>query len=366
MVVGAVNGQNNLLFWFFGLAVAGLLISGVLSGWVFIGLTVERVLPTGMRAGSESRVEYRLRRKGLVTPGFGLLIEELDATGAGRPLIRTVLAYMPARGTALAYAPFVPGARGILTVRRVRVFTSFPFGLVGKSVTFDLPASEVVRPAEAVVARAALRSMGGRDEAGSRARSSRSGEEFFSLRDFGPGDTLRSVAWRPTARLGHPVVREMSDQESTRLLIEPVVAGLSPGESERVVEVAAGLARAALRLGWHVGLEWGERSLRPGNGGGRQFEHILDALAIDPQGPRPSAHNPPGTPPPRRVRVVARAGDSHAQSANAELGIDDPGITPPQKLALDAKTGALVQLQPASSTSAIPTPEPSPPWWKVW
>jgi uncharacterized protein (DUF58 family) len=326
MVVGAVNGQNNLLFWFFGLAVAGLIVSGVLSGWVFIGLSIRRVLPGPGQVGIESRIEYRLVRRGLITPGFGLLVEELDVEGGGRPVIAAMVAHMPARGEAGAYGAFVPTRRGVLRLRRVRVYTSFPFGLVGKSVTFDLPEEMMVKPAEATVPRRLLMSLGGKDDAGARRRPSRSGEEFFSLREFGSGDSVRSVAWRATARMGRPLVREMSDRSSRRVVIEPLVAGLDEARAERLVSVAAGLARAASRAGWRVGLAWGERSVRLGMGGGRDADRVAEALAVDPASLGSDGGDEDGLGA-TRIRVVDGAGDGRS------LGSDDAGVEVPALVA---------------------------------
>jgi len=51
LVMGAINGQNNLLFWLFGLGVAGLLISGILSGGSLMRLDIEReAYPQGAQA----------------------------------------------------------------------------------------------------------------------------------------------------------------------------------------------------------------------------------------------------------------------------------------------------------------------------
>ena len=333
MVIGAVNGQNNLLFWFFGLAVAGLMVSGVLSGWVFIGLSIRRVLPGVLQAGTESKIEYRVVRRGLPTPGFGLLIEELDVEGAGEPRITAMVAHMPARGETGAFAAFVPGRRGVMRLRRVRISTSFPFGLVGKSVTFDIPEEVLVRPAEAVVPRRLLMSLGGRDDAGAQARPSRSGEEFFSLREFGSGDSLRSVAWRATARVGRPLVREMSDRSSRRVVIEPVVAGLDGAGAERVISVAAGLARSASRAGWRVGLRWGERSVRLGPGGSRNSDRILEALAINAEvsGARLESGDDEGQAA-TRIRVIDGRGDARG------LGSEDAGVELPSITALGGAT----------------------------
>ena len=39
IAVAAMNSQNNLLFWIFGVLFSGLLVSGILSGWMMLGST---------------------------------------------------------------------------------------------------------------------------------------------------------------------------------------------------------------------------------------------------------------------------------------------------------------------------------------
>ena len=42
-------------------------------------------------------------------------------------------------------------------------------------------------------------------------------EEFFSLRDYRPGDPMRSIHWRSYAKKGEPVVKEFQDEYFTRM-----------------------------------------------------------------------------------------------------------------------------------------------------
>src|SRR5262245_57070902 len=77
MILGAFNGQNNLLFWLFGLAVAGLLISGVLSGSPLIGLRLSRESPGVCSVGQPVRFRYHLSSTNWIFPAFAMVVEEL-------------------------------------------------------------------------------------------------------------------------------------------------------------------------------------------------------------------------------------------------------------------------------------------------
>ncbi|MEB2837221.1 MAG: DUF58 domain-containing protein [Desulfurococcales archaeon] len=98
------------------------------------------------------------------------------------------------------------------------------------------------------------------------------GFEFYSLRDYVPGDDIRLVAWLPSARAGRPVVRENVEE---RILDACVFLDLSleswagpPGESaaEWIMRAALGVVEAlASSGGWACYRAFlGEASLRAG------------------------------------------------------------------------------------------------------
>jgi uncharacterized protein (DUF58 family) len=129
--------------------------------------------------------------------------------------------------------------------------------------------------------------------------SKRSGKgyEFYGVREYAPGDELRRVNWRASARHGKLMVNERVEERVTDALIV-VDAGLlgllSVREAEELVDaeasLAASLALHLLRSGNRVGLVLRGREslwLRPAFGK-RQLEAILYALArLEPGEPAP-------------------------------------------------------------------------------
>jgi len=128
-------------------------------------------------------------------------------------------------------------------------------------------------------------------------RRSGRGYEFYGVREYAPGDELRRVNWRATARLGRLMVNERVEERVTDALIV-VDAGLlgllDAREAEELVDaeasLAASLALQLLRAGNRVGLVVRGREnlwLRPAFGK-RQLEAILYALArLEPGEPAP-------------------------------------------------------------------------------
>jgi uncharacterized protein (DUF58 family) len=345
IVLGAINGQNNLLFWLFGLGVAGLLLAGVLSGAALMGLELSREVPRVGAVGEPLDIRYTLRNRNRFVPAFALLIEELPASPvddptwpARLPAFAANCPHVPVRGQASSVVTVTPTTRGRCTFARVRVSTTFPFGLTRKSVTFEQPAEVLVRPRPIPVDPEVLRRDAGRGQGGRAVRRGRTGDEFFALREYVPGDSTRRIAWRASARLARPVVRELAERPGRRVWIAPRYAEDSP-LSELVVEVAAGLVRAALAAGYEPGVDavapdgatQGRIAPAPGL---RQVGVCLDALALAGAGTAPPGRLDAGD-------ILVLVTDDPARRdpradltfTPADLGLDMPPPAPHQSAA---------------------------------
>lgn len=116
------------------------------------------------------------------------------------------------------------------------------------------------------------------------ARTRGDGLEFADTRPFTPGDRLRSVNWRATARRSTLVVNERHPERSTDVVLFldsfADAGGRSTGVLARAVRAAATLAELYLRRRDRVGLvAFGGtlRWLEPG-GGLEQHYRLVDAL----------------------------------------------------------------------------------------
>ena len=117
------------------------------------------------------------------------------------------------------------------------------------------------------------------------ARYSGEGVEFSELRPFVPGDRVRSIDWKATARKGSPWVRERHPERNTDVVIfldtfSDVSTGGRSSSLERAVRAAATVADAYLGRRDRVAvvsfggvLRWLEPAM-----GARQLYRIVDAL----------------------------------------------------------------------------------------
>jgi hypothetical protein len=86
------------------------------------------------------------------------------------------------------------------------------------------------------------------------------GTDFEELREYVPGDDVRSMDWNVTARTGKPFIRLYREERELTMVIAVDISGSSSfgsGEAtirERAADVAACLAVSALKAGDKVGL----------------------------------------------------------------------------------------------------------------
>lgn len=344
LVFGAINTQNNLLFFMFGLAVCGIIVSGVLSGAALMGVRVRREVLGPAQAGGTLRIRYHITNRSLFVPAGALVIEELGRWKAGRHVsawadllgpVAASAAWVPARGSVVVETSTPARRRGLATFDAVRVSTTFPFGIALKSVVFSQPEGALVRPWVAPVRREVWRRVAGAGGSPGQRRKVRSlGGEFFSLREYASGDSVRAIAWRASARRGELLVREVGERGPRIVWLSPVL-GSEPLARERVVSLAAGLARSAAGQGFEVGCMVGERTLPPATGE-RQAHRVLDWLA----GLDDAGEGSPG------VRVSVQGGGA------VTLTPMDPACVPP------------------GAWSAMPAPAvvggPRRAWWRRW
>ncbi|HET8656534.1 MAG TPA: DUF58 domain-containing protein [Longimicrobiaceae bacterium] len=119
------------------------------------------------------------------------------------------------------------------------------------------------------------------------------GIEFAEVREYLPGDDVRTIDWNVTARLGTPYIkRYVEERELTILLVVDLSGSQRWGtrgrlKSDVVVEVAATLAMSAVRNNDRVGLvlatEGVERVIPPRKSRRHALRLVRDLLTFRPE-----------------------------------------------------------------------------------
>ena len=225
-----------------------------------------------LSAFAENRIEIRLAARG----GRSVVLDLADAPPAAfdarghRERLR-----LPADGRlAMAYA-VVPRERGIHAFGDLHLRARGPWGLAARQ--WRIPLARPVRVYPDLRGLAAAEGAGLPAPGAVGRRGLVEGREFASLRPYHPGDDVRAVDWKATARLGAPVVREyVPERDQTLWLLldcgRHLAARLGDGRTklDHAVDAALALARAALARGDRVGcLLFGaevDRAVAPGRG----------------------------------------------------------------------------------------------------
>ena len=116
------------------------------------------------------------------------------------------------------------------------------------------------------------------------------GVEFAEVREYQPGDDIRTIDWNVTARLGSAYVKRfLEERELTILFLADVSASGGFGtrrrtKGELAIEVAAVLALAAARNNDRVGVAFAtdriEHYVAPAKGRRQALRVISDLLSL--------------------------------------------------------------------------------------
>ncbi len=286
LAIGGFNSQNNLLFWAFGVAIAGLIISGIVSGAPLMKLELARDRVGPSAVGESLRLRYRVRNTGRFWPAFALRIDELFNLKGQRPWwsgFQAVVTHVGPREMVQARGQTQALRRGIHEIRTVRISTTFPLGLVRKCLYFDLPQQVTVRP-RVLELRYEIRARltPSLEHTAKSHNRVGPGDEFYALREYEPGDPIRTIQWRASARRDTLLVRQNAAPAPPRLTIrlETPPADLPEEQFENTIALAASLLAAAGRERLAAGLTicWAGVWFPPASGQAAT-ERALDALA---------------------------------------------------------------------------------------
>lgn len=278
LALGAINSGNNLLFIVFGVVIGSIIVSGVVSGSMLMGLRIERHPPHRMRVGERSIISYEVRNTARFSHAFALIVSEPSPDAArllGAPLASEM--HIPPCSSCRVRAPVTPTRRGLAVLDRVSVSSRFPVGFLEKTITAHTRATVIVHPRMVQLDREAIRAIAGKAaESSHTQRRAGSGDEFFGLREYSPGDPMRQIAWRASARTDTLVVRQNTQRRSRTLWI--LLDDTAPDED--AITLAASIAGECIHRDLSVGLATATRGSVVAAGRGlRHLTVLLDALA---------------------------------------------------------------------------------------
>lgn len=265
MFIGAINYEASLAFAVVFLLLGMFLLSIFYTFRNLSGLRISARNGAPVFAGEKAEYLINLRRPGkrayeaLTLRFHGSAIEILDMVELSENSCRLYLA-TDKRG------PHKPG--------RLRIETSFPFGLCRAWSLLDMNLSALVYPKPVACD---LKELGGLNAKSGRLFMNNAGEDFYSLREYQRGDSLHHVAWKVFARGRGMYTKQFAEAVSDNIWLHwDFFPGL--GIEERLSR----LCYCALQLeqkSMDYGLALPGQEIKPARG--REHLHqVLEALAL--------------------------------------------------------------------------------------
>jgi uncharacterized protein (DUF58 family) len=227
--------------------------SALFAHWSRQRLRVRRrIWEQRVSPGQRVNVELEIENDVPAATSF-LLLEDRVPSALGRPA-RLVLAGIPGKGRQCASYSLIAQSRGRYTLGPLAVDVSDPFALTRMRVEFDQRDDLVVTPEIEELEAGPASPFGSANGLSLAKHLFRTGEEFYTMRQYQEGDDLRRIHWPSVARSGELMIRQdESARRSTAVLYldtrESAVGRIHSPSFEKCVSVAGSVGVLLSRYG---------------------------------------------------------------------------------------------------------------------
>ena len=163
----------------------------------------------------------------------------------GADIQPVAISHLPGKQTLTKSMQLLPLRRGYLEFEKTTIGKHDPFGLFRKLFRHRTPDRLLVLPRCYSLPRIMLSGSRKYHRGGVNLASSvGDSEEFMSLREYRPGDSVRSIHWRSYAKRGEPIIKEFQDEYFARLGL--VLDTYVPVRSSILFESAVSIAASVI------------------------------------------------------------------------------------------------------------------------
>lgn len=277
VLLAAWNTGTNLLYIIVGGLASFVVVSAMLSRFLLRGVTLHRSAPRAVYRGQPFQVHVRVENHRRWLPAVSLqLVRDSTPKRADGYVF-----YLPRGQAARLSLEECFHERGDHPLDGYRIVCGFPFGLLERCCEFSDATRVLVYPRVHGVRSNALQRIPGSAQLSTRATAD--GDEYYGLREYIPGDDIRRIVWRTSARLGKWIVRELGQYQS-KLVILALDTAYDPSVEdfkerfEDAVDLTASIAIMLLRRRNEVSIINPGGFLEGGDGKGHE-RRVLEMLA---------------------------------------------------------------------------------------
>ncbi len=211
-----------------------LLVSDLVVGWIFFPrLKILRRMPKRVKCSVPFTIQYDVKNLRRVYAYDVEMEPNITLPHLQRFENPRIFSFPPKTETRISMK-MVATRRGIMPVTRGIAESCFPFNLFKHGSVFGSEERLMVHPQTCKIH--GMLSLGGSSNAfhaGTSVASTGESMDFYGCRQYQPGDSMRKIHWRATARLNKPIMKEFQKEEISGVSIvlddyQPVVrsAGL--------------------------------------------------------------------------------------------------------------------------------------------
>lgn len=215
--------------------------------------------------------------------GYPRLVNTIQNLRGGS-IAPSVIEYMAEKSDIEVKIELTPLRRGYLYFEKTRLAQADPLGLFQAQKTFKNKNKLLILPKLYKAPRLNMHGKRTYQQGGiNNASAIGDSQEFISLRDYRPGDPMRTIHWKSFAKTNHPVVKEYNDEFFIRygLILDTYLQDTSEMIFEDAVSVAASFMSAQTEQDALLDLMFiGNNTYRFTSGRGLGgVENILEVLA---------------------------------------------------------------------------------------
>ncbi len=283
LLLSAWNSGNNILYLAFAITLSFIVVGEIFGNYNLVGAKVYILAPDQVVRGENGNFWFRIENTRKIFPYFGVNVELLIKNPTGetfRVFVKKMPIILPNEGVDISFM-YKFMRRGKVVIERVNLNSYFPFGLVKYQRTYDVSADVLVTPRYRPLNIEILGNYASGCRIPLKTLMSESGE-FYSLREYQPGDDIRYIAWKISARLGVWLVREWAVSLPNQYVI---FLDVRVGDKknleifEDMIDFTASVVYSLLAKQLKVGLWIGENRI-PVNSGNAHFSFILSTLSL--------------------------------------------------------------------------------------
>lgn len=288
LLFGAGSAYFESTFILLSCIPLALVLVNAVAVWLNVrSIEFKRQLPHETHAGEGLEVALLVHNAGLL-PRFALELDDTNLPDLYRDEPTNLVMALSPRHVARARYAAAIGRRGQHVLRELLVTSAFPFGLMRMTRRLEFRSEILVYPRPARLSDGfEQKLMSSARFYGESSAAARGQEEVYGVREYLPGQNVRRIHWRTTARTGKPMILELEGRQDASFLILLDTSPVGdPGTLRQRLESAIGLVAGLtyfltvqgvlFRFAWH-----GEQlhSSRPGRGDGH-YHAVMERLAL--------------------------------------------------------------------------------------